>query len=78
MAGDLQTPYTDPVCSTPSGSATGGVDQSGGLDLGDGTRKETANMSGLPPLPATYNPGPGTPGAQVPVPPVASPGTIHD
>lgn len=76
MASDLQTPFTNPTCPTPGGAASDGVATSGGFDLGDGTQKETANMSGLPALPTTYNPGDGTPGAQVAMPPVASPGTI--
>jgi hypothetical protein len=76
MAGDIQTPFSAPVCPTPGGSATGGVAHSGGIDLGDGTLKESANSSGLPGLPSTYNPGEGTPGDQITMPPVASPGTI--
>lgn len=74
---DLQTPFTSPACPTPGGSPTGGVAHSGGIDMADG-RPESPNSSGLPPLPDTYNPGPGTPGSQMPMPPVASPGTLHD
>lgn len=77
MAGDLQTPFTAPTCPTPSGAGNGGG-TSGGFDMGDGSQKETANLSGLPPLQTTVNPGEGAPGvgAQIPMPPVASPGTI--
>lgn len=73
---DFKPTFQSPACPTPSGAATGGVAESGGLDLGPGTKYETENMSGLAKLPATYNPGPGTPGSQVTMPPVASPGTI--
>ena len=77
MASDLQTPFSDAVAPTPDGSVSGGAQVSGGYDLADG-RKETANMSGLPPLPQTYDVGAGNPGtnAQITMPPVASPGTI--
>lgn len=76
--GDIQTPYDDAVVPTPDGSASGGNDVTGGFDLPDG-RKETPNMSSLPPLITTVNPtGEGNPGTdgQVDMPPVSSPGTI--
>ncbi len=74
--GDLQTPYSGAVAPTPSGASDGGG-TSGGFDFPDG-RKETANMSGLPALQTTVNPGEGAPGvdSQIPMPPVQSPGTI--
>lgn len=75
MAGDLQTPLTNPIASTPSGAADGGG-TSGGWDLPDG-RKESANLGGIPALPTTVavDGAPG-PDGQVAWPPVASPGTI--
>lgn len=73
---DFKPMFEQPACPTPSGSAAGGTDLSGGYDLTDG-RKETPNMSGLPPLPTIMNPGEGDPGqSQVAEPPVASPGTL--
>lgn len=78
MPGDLQTPWTDCPAPTQSGADSGGRDVSGGFDLTDG-RKETENLSGLPPLQTTVNPtGEGNPGTggQVPMAPVSSPGTI--
>lgn len=74
----LQTPYDDAVCPTPSGSGDSGGTR-GGFDLGEGTKKETENsVSGLPLQQTTVSPTGGDPGAngQVPMPPVASPGTI--
>lgn len=75
MAGDLQTPFSDPACPTPSGAAAGGG-TSGGYDFVDG-RKETPNMGEIPLLPTTVAvaDGPGA-NSQVAWPPVASPGTI--
>jgi hypothetical protein len=75
--GDLQTTYEDAVCPTPGGDATGGG-TSGGVDLGPGTPKESPNsVSGLPAAQTTValDGGPGANG-QVPMPPVASPGTL--
>lgn len=68
--GDLKTPYTDAVADTPSGASSGGG-TSGGYDL-DGGRKETENLSALPPLQTTVSPGEGDPGpnTQVPWPPL--------
>lgn len=73
---DLQSPFENPAMSAPSGAGDG-IDVSGGYDLADG-KKESANLSALPPLPTTYDVqggGPGTFG-QVDMPPVASPGTF--
>lgn len=74
----LQTPYDNAVAPTPGGGASGSGGTRGGVDLGEGSAKETANMSSLPPLETTVGLGEGDPGAsgQVPMPPVASPGTI--
>lgn len=71
----LQTPFDDAVAPTPSGAMSGGG-TSGGWDL-EGGQKESANMSGLPPLPTTVSieGAPGV-GAQIPWAPVDSPGTI--
>lgn len=79
MAGDLQTPFSDAVAPVATG-AQSGSGTSGGFDLGAGTPKETANsVSGLPAQVTTVGLGDGDPGAggQVPMPPVASPGTIQ-
>lgn len=76
--GALQTPYTDAVVPTPSGSPAGGG-TTGGFDLGPGSAKETANsVSGLPAQQTTVavEGGPSAPGTQVPMPPVNSPGTF--
>lgn len=74
--GDLQTPYFDAIMPTPSGAADGGG-TSGGFVFPDG-KEETENMSGLPKLPTTVNPGDGAPGVDsvIGMPPVDSPGTI--
>jgi len=77
MASDLQTPFANPICPTPSGAGDG-VATSGGFDFPDG-RKETPNSeSGLALLPTTYDIPGGDPGVggSVPMPPVSSPGTI--
>lgn len=75
--GPLQTTYDDAVVPTPGGEMAGGG-TSGGFDLGDGTPKETPNSSGLPLQVTTVAlpGGPSGPGTQVPMPPVASPGTF--
>ncbi len=76
--GPFQTPFDDAVVPTPSGSRDGGG-TSGGFELGEGTEKESANsMSGLPAMNTTVDlGGDDAPGAQAPMPDVASPGTIH-
>jgi len=78
--GEIQTPYSGAVVPTPGGDASGGGGTSGGFDLpGGATPKETPNsMSGLPAQQTTVSlqgddPGPS---GQIPMPPVASPGTI--
>lgn len=44
------TPFDAPICNTPApGEATTSA-LSGGFDLGEGSQKETANMSELPPV----------------------------
>lgn len=76
--GGLQTPYSDAVVPTPGGGSSGGG-TSGGFDMGEGSAKETANtMSGLPATQTTVSVEGGDPGpsGQVPMPPVASPGTF--
>lgn len=75
--GDLQTLYNDAACPTPGGDSSGGG-TSGGFAL-DGGAKETANsMSGMPAQQTTVevSGGSNAPGSQVPMPPVASPGTF--
>lgn len=79
MAGDLQSPFENPIMGAPSGEMSG-AGTSGGFDLGAGTPKETPNgVSGLPVQPTTVGLGDGDPGVngQVPMPPVASPGTLQ-
>ena len=61
--GDLQTPFTAPTCPTPTGAGDGGG-TSGGFDMGEGSQKESSNMSGLPALQTTVNPGEGAPGSK--------------
>lgn len=76
--GPLQTPYSDAPVPTPGGEPAGSA-TTGGFDLPGGAAKETRNQSGLPAQVTTVgvtgdSAGPGT---QVPMPPVASPGTLH-
>jgi hypothetical protein len=56
----FQTPFT-PGFSTPSTEGSG-VTSRGGADLGEGSQKETANLSDIPLQPDTYTVGPGDPG----------------
>lgn len=79
MAGDLQSPFDNPIMGAPSGEMSG-AGTSGGFMIGEGAQKETPNsVSGLPVQPTTVGLGEGDPGVggQVPMPPVASPGTIQ-
>lgn len=76
--GDIQTPFDNAVAPVSSG-AMSGAGTSGGFDLGEGTQKETPNtVSGLPVQVTTVGLGEGDPGpsGQIPMPPVASPGTL--
>lgn len=77
--GDLQTPYDNAACPTPSGAMSGGG-TSGGFDMPDGQKESANSVSGLPALQTTVALEGGDPGpsGQVPMPPVASPGTLHN
>lgn len=44
------TPFESPIMSAPDPSEATTAATRGGYDLGDGSQKETANQSGLPPL----------------------------
>jgi hypothetical protein len=73
----FQTPFT-PGFEAPSGEGSG-VSSRGGAELGEGTQKESSNLSGLPSQPDTYTIGPGDPGkgATIPLPDLTTSRTIH-
>lgn len=43
------TPFESPIMSAPDPSEATTAASKGGYDLGEGSQKETPNMSGLPP-----------------------------
>lgn len=65
--GPLSTPYEQPACPTPGIGEATTAGTSGGWNV-DGGPTETANQSGLPPLPTTVSvPDGPAPGEQIAV-----------